>query len=1106
MGFFWTFFQIWKRPRRTLALCAAVLLLMLGFPCCMVAQSVGVQPNTSPAPGSQPQQTQQNPNGSGVQNAAPGSKLPNDYGAQQLSAQRPPGVSEASGNAATTPGLDAWKGLTVRSIEFKGVGTDRLDPLPAQLAAQPNQPLDPEKIRQSLRRLYATGLYKTIEVEGVRNGNDIAIIFSGEPAFFVGRVTVEGVKSDRLGNQLQRSTRLNAGTPYNVTRAAHADDLLNRTLEENGFYEGKVFTSTSVDNANSLVNLRYVVEQGKQARVGDVDVDGDSGISLKAFRKKGKLKLNSKVTRDTVNRALSGLRKNYQQNQRLEANVRLESKTYQPPVNHLNYKFNATQGPLVRVRVEGTSLSKGKVKRLVPVYEEGAVDEDLLNEGGHRIRDYYQRQGYFDAKVTHTMQVVSPKSSIITYDVKLGPKHEVDAVAVTGNKYFTTDLIMPRLSVRKNSIFDHHGTFSAAYLDADEDAITALYQSNGFSHVKVTPIVHDTDDTPNGSTLKLAHVTVKYVIDEGVQQRIGKYVIQGNKQISLANLTPLLNTQSGQPYSSLNVTGDRDAILTYYLSHGFDHAQVNIVQRGEKENSNLIDITMNITEGDQIFVHNVLISGLHYTRPSTVKDHIFIHPGDPLNETAILNTQRQLYDLTLFNEVNAAVQNPGGNQLRKNVLLQFTEARRWDITYGAGFQAQTGNPSTNCNAISLIQLGLSTSTNCGPNGKFGVSPLVSLDISRINLRGRDQSISLKTTYGTLETNATLIFSDPHFFGNPNFNFSLSGGYTNAQDITTYSAAIAQAVARITQRVTKPTTLIYDFQYRRVSVNANSIQVAPDEIPLLAEPVRVGGPSFTWIRDTRSPTPLDAHAGTYNTVQDFIADSKFGSEDNFNRFDSTNNTYYELGSRQWVIARSTRIAFERTFGPASEQLIPLPERLYAGGAQSLRGFGINSAGPRDSITGFPIGGAGAFVNSTELRLPYPQLPYFGNNLGFVLFEDMGNVFTSGSDIWSSALRIKQPHSYTCKDLNEADQNATTHSNSIEQKGTCSFNDFSHAVGLGLRYHTPIGPVRLDFSYNLNPPIYPIILDYSNPTPAGQPGPPRVGQAPHFNFFFSIGQAF
>jgi outer membrane protein assembly factor BamA len=127
------------------------------------------------------------------------------------------------------------------------------------------------------------------------------------------------------------------------------------------------------------------------------------------------------------------------------------------------------------------------------------------------------------------------------------------------------------------------------------------------------------------------------------------------------------------------------------------------------------------------------------------------------------------------------------------------------------------------------------------------------------------------------------------------------------------------------------------------------------------------------------------------------------------------------------------------------------------------------------------------------------------VGFVLFHDAGNVFNNSSDIWPSAIRIKQPHSWTCKILNEEAQSQVTRASSTNPTGLCDFNDFSHAIGLGLRYHTPIGPLRFDFSYNLNPPIYPVIITYGT-QPNGQPIAPHVGQAGHFNFFFSIGQAF
>ncbi|HKR26063.1 MAG TPA: BamA/TamA family outer membrane protein, partial [Acidobacteriaceae bacterium] len=258
----------------------------------------------------------------------------------------------------------------------------------------------------------------------------------------------------------------------------------------------------------------------------------------------------------------------------------------------------------------------------------------------------------------------------------------------------------------------------------------------------------------------------------------------------------------------------------------------------------------------------------------------------------------------------------------------------------------------------------------------------------------------------------------------------------------------------------------------------------------------------------------ARSGMYNTIQEFATDHSFlDSEANFNHFDWSNSTYYQIGPhKKYVLARNTRFGMDRVFGEGKYESIPLPERLYAGGPESLRGFPLNSAGPRDSLTGFPIGGAGVFVNQTELRLPNPQLPYFGKSLGFVLFHDMGNVFNNSSDIWPAALRIKQPHSYTCtapQYLSPTVQQQVTRSSSTNRTGTCDFNDFSHTLGVGARYHTPIGPIRVDMGYNLNPPVYPVIVTYGKPS-AGTcvhgDTSPCYGQAGHFNFFFSIGQAF
>ncbi len=182
----------------------------------------------------------------------------------------------------------------------------------------------------------------------------------------------------------------------------------------------------------------------------------------------------------------------------------------------------------------------------------------------------------------------------------------------------------------------------------------------------------------------------------------------------------------------------------------------------------------------------------------------------------------------------------------------------------------------------------------------------------------------------------VSYQDPHVFNKPSLNLTLSGGYNNSAVISTYKASILSGALRVSQRLTKPTTLIYSFSYRRVSVNSATLQVSLSEIPLLAQPVRVGGPGITYIRDTRD-VPLDAHHGSFTTGEVFFADGIFGSQANFDRVDFSNATYYDFGRDHWVIARQTRYGQERSFGNGDEQLIPLPERLYAGGATSHRGF-------------------------------------------------------------------------------------------------------------------------------------------------------------------------
>jgi outer membrane protein insertion porin family len=997
-----------------------------------------------------------------------------------------------------------WQGLTISEIRFEGVLFAANDPLAVQIRQQVGHPLNPHTVRQSLRRLFATGRYRDIGVSGAKNGNSVTLIFTGAPRYYVGRVEIDGVKDDRLASLLEYSTNLNPGTPFMDSAVPVAADLILQTLTQNGYYQPNVIAKTTADDVNQQMNVRFTITIGPQARIGKVALSGDPGLTLEEFRRRAKLKQKSKVTRDTTSNALTRLREQYQKKDRLEATVALQGSTYDSRSKLLNYDFHANQGPIVKVDVEGVKISQSRVHLLIPVFEEGTVDNDLLNEGLFNLRDFMQRQGYFDAKVTYKVVGANTSSEHIVYSVDHGIKHKVLSVTLTGNKYFQSDLLKERMQVQKADAYLRSGRYSSTLLNADVRSIDSIYNANGFSDVKVTTEVQDVEKDPDGKPMKIADIKVLVKIDEGRQQKFGAVQLTGVDKSRDAVVRGLLNTQEGQPFSLATLSGDRDTVLSYYLSNGFEQAHVEIKQAKNPSDPGRTDVSLNVTEGRQVFIKNVLVSGDNRTKPNVIQRVVTIHPGDPLDQSALLNTQRSLYNLALFNEVNTAVQNPAGDAAQKNVLVQLTEAKRWDVTYGFGLEAATGTPSEGqISTASKIQLGLPVNETFTQNGTTGVSPRISLDVSRLDLFGTDRSLTLHTTYGLLETVATLSFNSPHLLGDKNLTATVSGGYSNVQNISTFQASTLQGDFRITQKFRRTDTFIYDFEYRRVAVNPATLQVSANLIPQLSEPVRVGGPGLTWFHDTREPSPLDAVKGSYTSISEFIATSKFGSQTSFNRLDGANATYYQLGKRKYILARNTRIGFEQSFGPnpnvgneeclgvllttnASCNAVPLPERLYAGGASSLRGFAINGAGPRDLQTGFPVGGSAVFVNSFELRMPPFTMPYVGDNMSFVLFHDMGNVFQNAGQMFPSFLRIKQPDESTCNNV----------SGSI---GTCNFNYFSHAVGLGARYKTPVGPIRVDFSYNLNPPSYPVIYDFNGSLP-------YVGEASHFNFFFSIGQSF
>jgi outer membrane protein insertion porin family len=1005
-----------------------------------------------------------------------------------------------------------YEGLVVTTIRFSNIASPENQKMFRQIMAQKeNAPLERDLLRESIHQLFDTGQFADVRIEGDRLGSaSVELTVVTAPNYFVGEIRVESPVRRPTPGQVANASRLNLGDLFSPDDLNRGLGNIQRLMEENGYYRSSVTPDEERSETTQQINILFRITPGPQARVGRVTANCTPGCSVNEIQKVSKLRPGDPVSLQRASNALERLRKQYQKHNRLLAQVSISNKSYRADANAVDYTLDITPGPRVVILAEGFKIKQKVLKQNVPVFEENAVDEDLLNEGRRNLLNYLQTRGYFDAKIGMKKESQPEKDQLqIIYVINPGFRRKLDALEITGNHYFPNDELRSRMQVQAASRFTPIGRYSEALLTADIRGLETLYTANGFQQIKITSnLIEDYAGHENeiGITLK---------VEEGPQTRVGSFQILGNHAFSEAQLhAGVIQTSVGQPFSEFYIAEDRDNLLNYYFNHGFPHATFEAAAKPIPGEDNRMAVTFTIHEGQQVFVDQVLVSGLEHTKPYIVQRELQLKSGDPLSQIDMLQTQQKLYDLGIFSQVDTAVQNPNGDLPQKNVLVDTQESRRYTFLYGFGFEFQTGQPS----AIGTNQA----------LGQTGVSPRVSLDITRLNFLGRDHSITFKADVGSLEQRGRFSYVAPRLLGSPLWRLSFNAFYDNTLDVTTFTSQRLEGSVEADETINKTSTMSYTFNYRRVK--ATDIEISPAEIPLLSLPVRVGEPELSYIRDTRD-SDLESTKGMYITGNASVASSYFGSEAEFSRVLIQHASYHSFGKnrasgKRFVFARSTRVGVENAFGNtsilppgqpcptvgettcANVTVIPLAERFLSGGGNSLRGFGLNQAGPRDPVTGFPLGGSALFINNVELRFPPTPLPYLKDNVSFALFEDAGNVFTSGSNMLDSLLHWRQKDPADC--LQEATANQ------------CDFNYVSHSVGLGVRYKTPIGPVRFDFGYNLNPPAFPscqatasftgegtsAYCVKSTATASGTSTLPYFlpQHASHFNVYFSIGQSF
>ncbi|MDE3197652.1 MAG: hypothetical protein KGN84_14985, partial [Acidobacteriota bacterium] len=643
-------------------------------------------------------------------------------------------------------------------------------------------------VRAAIENLYATGRFQDIQVDASESDGAVSLRFTTKGNWFIGRVSAkEDLSEPPTEGQIVSAARLDLGTPFDESAIASAETGIRTLLESNGYYGASVSHELDYDRRYQQVNITFLVRSGKRASyatpriTGDTSVLSEKAIDRATHWRRFLMPGYRGITQTRTRAGIDGIRTKYENANHLLATVTLEGIDLEANGRKGRPRISVDPGSVVEIRANGAKVGRKALRDNVPVFEEHTVDADLLTEGEGNLRDYFQARGYFDVRVEYRQSRESDGKTLIDYEVALGDRHTLSHLGISGNKYFDTATIRERMFLIPKSFEFRRGRYSDALRRRDEGSITDLYQANGFRDVKVTSRVVDDYQGHKGSE------AVFFEIEEGHQYRVANLYVQGARNLDLTNIVSSLSSQKDQVFSEFNIAVDRETIVRAYGDNGFADAAFEWDSKPGAE-PYTVDLTFSIREGEQQFVREVVTSGLDTTHKSLVRKQIDMNPGDPLSPTAMADTQRKLYDLGIFSGVNMALQNPDGDENSRYVLYDLQEARRYSVTMGFGAEfARIGGS----NAITDLS---------DPGGAPGVSPRLSLDMTRLNLFGTGQSLTWQGRLSTYQKRASLSYFVPRILSWQKFDATFSVLYDYTHDVRTFQSIRKEASAQIVQHV------------------------------------------------------------------------------------------------------------------------------------------------------------------------------------------------------------------------------------------------------------------------------------------------------------------
>jgi outer membrane protein assembly complex protein YaeT len=915
------------------------------------------------------------------------------------------------------------------------------------------QPLSIAAVRQAELRLGRLPQYEGVTVIGQDTTDGrVVITFVLEPLHAIDQLAFLFAQAAVIPHEQlnQRVRDIYGGLPTG-DRIADVEETVREILAEEGYRSAVVESERVVRHNPDRATLLFKIDPGPQAIITNVQVNGESPYPVTEILARTGAKDGAPYREREIGDRLDEIRDELSAKGYYAAVARQLPAFPTESTVVLTLVVNA--GPIVVLNVEPEdALPSGDRDEYIPIRRERTVDDDLLEDSEARIVAALQREGYMTAAVSHTQETPTPGRLVITFKIDRGRRHRIDHVEAPSGLALPAGQLVTLLGLSSRDVYTARDTGEGLA------RIVGEYRSRGFSNAVVeAPFV----ELPERSTADEVWGVIRLKVSEGPQATIAgiTFTLEASPQVPAAALQSLMQSQPGTPYVQAIVAADQRRLYDEYARRGFTAANVRIESR-LSEDERQVTLVVTANEGPRYTVGEIIVVGNERIDADEVLRELTLRVGAPLSDEARFESRRRLLATSSYRNVTITPEPPAPGETAVRVIVAVDEAPATAFGFGGGLEVRR------------------RPVLAGVEDRFEVAPRAFIEVSRRNIGGRNRSInffargSLQLTDEPVEDPGTTLPNDfaeyrlTTTFREQNAfrtDSDLLIGVTSEQALrTSFNFIRRSANAEFLHRLTPTINLSgrYALEFNQIFLLDDEFQEDDLIIDRLFPQVRLSifGGGLFW---DRRDSPLAPTRGTQIVADHEVALRQVGSETGFVK------TFYQVSyfrpvsaDRRTVFASRVQFGAARGFKRVVPDLdesgnpivdengqvvtrvvddLPASHRFFAGGSTTVRGFQLDRLGSRRqnpdgtinehgvlNEDGLSNGGHALMLLNLELRTIVGRL--FGRSFGVAGFIDGGNVFA--------------------------------------RVGHVDPRDLRGALGFGVRYDSPLGPVRLDLGFKMS----------------------------------------